>query len=43
MWRVVDVTTLVPGMDRDTDCELDPIHPPGERSGYYLTDGDTRY
>lgn len=37
MWRVVDVVpTLVGGVT--LDCALEPIHPPGQDSGYYVAD-----
>ena len=36
MWRVVDVTTTVMG-GITTDCLLEPIHPPGMTSGYWVS------
>lgn len=42
MWRVVDVTTHL-GSDGTLSCTLEPLHPPGAASGYYVTTGDPRY
>jgi hypothetical protein len=35
MWRVVDVTPMVAG-GVTTDCTLEPLHPPGQTSGYWV-------
>lgn len=42
MWRVVDVTTRVDAAGTVT-CELEPLHPPGAASGYWVTNDDPRY
>ncbi|MCA9676760.1 MAG: hypothetical protein KC464_17125 [Myxococcales bacterium] len=50
MWRVVDVTPQVATTDGDGDgfvdttgCTLNPLHPPGMTTGYWVTDGDRTY
>ncbi len=43
MWRVADVTVQVDRAGITTGCEVHPIHPPGERSGYWVTQNDSRY
>ena len=42
MWRVVDVTPAVVG-GMTTGCTLNPLHPPGQTSGYWLTNNDSSY
>jgi hypothetical protein len=42
MWRVVDVTPQVTGTTT-TDCGLDPLHPPGMTSGFYVTNNNDAY
>jgi len=42
MWRTVDVTTHVTGADT-TGCDLTPLHPPGQTSGYYVTNNNNAY
>jgi len=42
MWRVVDVTTHVSG-GTTTGCDLAPLHPGGQTSGYWVTDNDRSY
>ena len=35
MWRVVDATTIVMG-GLTVDCNLVPLHPPGQSTGYWV-------
>jgi hypothetical protein len=37
MWRVVDVTTAVDASGETTGCDLEPLHAPGQTSGYWVT------
>jgi hypothetical protein len=43
MWRVVDVQTLVDGAGVTTGCNLTPLHPPGQTTGYWVTTNDRSY
>ena len=43
MWRVVDVKPAVNGQGVTTDCELTPLHPPGESEGYFVTTDDRSF
>jgi hypothetical protein len=42
MWRVVDVTTHV-SAGTTTGCDLTPLHPAGQTSGYWVTNNDSSY
>jgi hypothetical protein len=42
MWRVVDVTPQMTGTTTD-DCTLNPLHPPGMTSGFWVTNNDKSY
>jgi len=42
MWRVVDVSPIMTGSDT-TDCTLTPLHPPGQPTGYWMTNNDSNY
>jgi Putative metal-binding motif len=39
LWRVVDVKTFVNAAGETTGCDLTPLNPPGQTSGYYVTCG----
>ena len=43
MWRVVDVTPAVDGTGTTTGCVLEPLHPPGMTTGYWVTTNDRSY
>jgi hypothetical protein len=43
MWRVADVTSHVDSSGHVTSCDVEAIHPPGQQSGYYVTQDDTHY
>ena len=42
MWRVADVTTHLDAAG-ETTCDVTPIHPPGETSGYDVTYNASRF
>jgi hypothetical protein len=42
MWRVVDVAPIMSGSET-TDCTLTPLHPPGQMTGYWLTNDVSTY
>jgi hypothetical protein len=42
MWRVATVTAHVDA-DGETTCEVDALHPPGEVTGYDVTNDDDRF
>ena len=43
MWRVAEVYPTVSADGETTDCRVEPIHPPGQTSGYYITNGDNSF
>jgi hypothetical protein len=43
MWRVADVTAHVDSGGTTTGCDVVPVHPPGESSGYYVTQDDPSF
>jgi hypothetical protein len=42
MWRVADVSMQVSG-GTTTDCDVGPLHPPSQSSGYWVTNNDRTY
>ena len=43
MWRVVDVTTIVDENGITSDCMINPLHPPGQRTGFDVTQENPRF
>ncbi|MGB0646453.1 MAG: hypothetical protein ACPGQS_04715 [Bradymonadia bacterium] len=43
MWRVAEVFPEVTPDGETTGCRVEPIHPPGQSSGYYITQDDPSF
>ena len=43
MWRVAEVFPEVTSDGETTGCRVEPIHPPGQSSGYYITQDDPAF